>query len=177
MTLDGVRIVPLSPDFDRTTFDCGIPAMNAYLARYASQNEDNHLARTRIAIERQTQRIAGYYTTSFAQVQFDEIPVRGLPKKYPFTVGLLAQLAIDRDFQSHGLGKLLLMDALARFERTDRISAIPAVVLDLREPRLHDYYARFGFVPCGGDLPERMYLLMKTIAKMGLNSNLATSAE
>jgi hypothetical protein len=34
--------------------------------------------------------IAGFYTTGWATVTFSEIPERGLPKKYPFHVGLLA---------------------------------------------------------------------------------------
>lgn len=169
MNTQDVHIIPLSPDVDRAAFDCGIPTMNDYLLRYAGQNEENHLARTRIALDRTTGRIVGYYTTSFAQVSFEHIPARGLPKRYPFTVGLLAQIAIDQRYQGQGWGKLLLFEALARFEQADGISAIPAVVLDLREPRLRAYYARFGFVNCGDTAPERMYLLMKTIAKMGLN--------
>lgn len=170
--MQDTRIVTLSANFDRTTFDCGVPVMNEYLAKYASQNEEHHLTRTRVAMDPATERIIGYYTTGFAQVSFEEIPVRGLPKKYPFTVGLLAQLAVDKALQGQGLGKLLLFDALARFEQADGISAIPAVVLDVRKPSLRHYYAQFGFVNCGGSAPERMYLLMKAISKMGLNPDL-----
>lgn len=172
MSLSDIRIMTLSPDFDRTRFDCGVPSLNEYLAKYARQNEENHLTRTRIALDPAVGCIAGYYTTGFATVTFEEIPERGLPKKYPFTVGLLAQLAVDKDFQGQGLGRLLLFDALARFEQADSLSAIPAVVLDLREPSLRSYYERLGFVNCGSTAPQRMYLLMKTIAKMGLNPDL-----
>lgn len=75
-----IRIVSLLPDIDRMAFDCGVPSMNDYLQKYAGQNEENHLARTRIAIDDASNRVAGYYTTSFAQVSFEQIPVRGLPR-------------------------------------------------------------------------------------------------
>ena len=98
MSLNDIRFAALTPDLDRTAFDCGIPVMNDYLMKYARQNEENHLARTRVALDA-ADRIAGYYTTGFATITFEQIPERGLPKKYPFTVGLLAQLAVDRAFQ------------------------------------------------------------------------------
>lgn len=166
------QIVALSSDLNRVTFDCGVPAMNEYLVKYARQNEENHLTRTRVALDTATSRIAGYYTTGFATVTFEQIPERGLPKRYPFTVGLLAQLAVDRTFQGQHLGRRMLFDALARFEQADSLSAIPAVVLDLRELSLRPYYEQFGFTNCGSTAPQRMYLLMKTIAKMGLNPDL-----
>lgn len=92
-----------------------------------------------------------------------------MPKRYPFQVGLIAQLAVDRRFQGRGLGGVLLLDALSRFEQLDRINPIPAVVLDLREPSLRAFYERYGFVSCGQSAPERMYLMTKTIRRMGIS--------
>jgi GNAT superfamily N-acetyltransferase len=170
-TATDFRIVPLSRDLDRAAFDCGVPHMNEYLQRYALQNEENHLTRTRVALAPDSGQVAGFYTTGWATVTFQEIPERGLPKKYPFHVGLLVQLAVDVRSQGRGLGSLLLLDVLARFELADRINPIPAVVLDLREEALRPFYEKFGFVSCGSSAPQRMYLLMKTIIKMNLSED------
>lgn len=106
------QIVTLTREQDRGAFDCGVPAMNEFLQRYALQNEENHLSRTQVCLIEGTGQIAGFYTTGWSTVQFTEIPQRGMPKRYPFQVGLIAQLAVDRRFQGRGLGGVLLLDAL-----------------------------------------------------------------
>ena len=142
--VDGeVDIVPLARQWNRADFDCGVPAMNDFIQRYALQNEENHLSRTRLATARATAR--------------------------PDISTGTEERRVDRSYQGRGMDGILLLDALARFELLDRINPIPAVVLDLREEALRPSYARYDFVACGESAPNRMYLLMKTIEKLRLN--------
>ena len=142
--VDGeVDIVRLTRQWNRADFDCGVPAMNDFIQRYALQNEENHLSRTCLATARATAR--------------------------PDISTGTEERRVDRSYQGRGMDGILLLDALARFELLDRINPIPAVVLDLREEVLRPFYARYGFVACGESAPNRMYLLMKTIEKLRLN--------
>src|SRR5436190_19694511 len=104
--------VPLDRSHDVSAFDCGQPALNDYLSKYALANQQNRSARTYVALR--GNRVAGYYTLTAGSVQPDTAParvVKGLAK-HPVPIILLARLAIDRQEQGKGLGKVLLNDAL-----------------------------------------------------------------
>jgi hypothetical protein len=45
-------------------FDCGNPALNLYLARYAGQDTRRHYATLFVAVTDDTKKIVGYYALS-----------------------------------------------------------------------------------------------------------------
>ena len=80
----------------------------------------------------------------------------------PVPVMVLGRLAIDRQYQGQGLGRILLRDALLRTLRAAEIAGIRAVLVHaIDEPAAH-FYDAAGFVRS----PVRESLLMITLAQV-----------
>ena len=100
----------------------------------------------------------------------DDLP-EGLVKelnlpRYP-VIGatLIGRLARDLSFKGHGVGELLLIDALKVSLVTSRKIASAGVIVDAKDERAHRFYAEFGFIA----FPEsfkRLFMLMGTIEKL-----------
>lgn len=91
-------------------------------------------------------RVAGYYAVAMASVTQSEAPRRlgrGMPD--PILVILLARLAVDREWQGHGNGGGLLVDALRRSVRGGREFGARAVVVDAIDEAAAEFYGHFGF--------------------------------
>ena len=91
--------VLLTKDHDRNSFDCGVPALNEYLKKFALQNQKKHAARTYVATR--GKRIVAYYSLAYGSVSLEEATqtVRaGLPR-HPIPVILLPRLAVDSNEQ------------------------------------------------------------------------------
>jgi len=76
----------------------------------------------------------------------------------------LGRLAIDKDFQGKGIGRILLIDALKRcFDTSVSIGAF-AVIVDPLDNEAEMFYEKYGFVK----LPDsgKMFLPMKTIKEL-----------
>jgi hypothetical protein len=57
------RVEPLQRDHDRSRFNCGEPALDEYLARFARQNHESGVTRTFVAVcDAEPSRILGYYS-------------------------------------------------------------------------------------------------------------------
>ena len=72
---------------DRAAFDCGQPALNEFLRRYARQSHDLGGAKTFVAVEDgNTSRILGFYTVSPGSLLYARTPAtvrRGLGRHDP----------------------------------------------------------------------------------------------
>lgn len=88
-----------------------------------------------------------------------------LPKSYvSIPTILLGRLAIDKDFQGKGIGKILLIDSLKKcFDTSDSIGAF-AVIVDPLDKDAERFYDKYGFIK----LPDsgKMFLPMKTIKEL-----------
>jgi hypothetical protein len=72
----------LTSDRDRSTFDCGIPALNRYLQEQASQDLRRRLGITFVLLDRsQEDRVAGFYTLAASAVQLADLPPSGGDKR------------------------------------------------------------------------------------------------
>lgn len=69
----------------------------------------------------------------------------GRARRYPMPAVLLARLAVDRDYQGAGIGRLLLLDALRRFERASYDIGFEAVVVDALHEDAACFYLKYGF--------------------------------
>ena len=137
--------VLLTKDHDRNTFDCGVPALNDYLKKYALQNQKKHAARTYVATR--SNRIVGYYTLAYGSLSLEEAPqsVRsGLPR-HPIPMILLARLAVDSSEQGGGLGAALLKDALLRTIQAAEIAGLRAMIVHAKDESAKRFYEKFGF--------------------------------
>lgn len=102
----------------RDSFDCGNETLNLYLKQHLSQNLKQNLIQAYVALEKDSNRILGYYTLSSAAICHADLPTdmaKKLPK-YPIPAILISRLACDkvtREAQSK-LGSKLLIHALAK---------------------------------------------------------------
>ncbi len=115
-------------------------------------------------------RIAGYYTLSA-----DNIDARDLPEgmvaqlnlpRYPYIgATLIGRLARDLAYKGHGVGELLLVDALKKSLAMSRDIASAAVVVDAKDEKAHRFYLDFGFIPFPDSQKKRLFLPMATVEK------------
>lgn len=154
--------VPLTSSHAVAAFDCGEPALNDYLRKYAFQNHQNRAARTYVTV--QEDRVVGYYTLAAGSVSRANVPPRvakGLAN-YPIPVVLLARLAVDRKEQGKGLGAGLLKDALLRASQAADIVGCRAVLVHAKDQAAKAFYQKFGLEPSPVD-ELHLYLLTKDI--------------
>ena len=139
--------VLLTKDHDRKSFDCGVPALNEYLARYALQNQKKHAARTYVATR--GSRVVGYYSLAYGSVSLDEAPqsVKSGLARHPIPVILLARLAVDSTEQGSGLGVALLKDALLRTVQAAAIAGLRAMLVHAKDNSAKRFYEKYGFEP------------------------------
>lgn len=163
----GFRIERIRKDHDRSDFDCGDPAMNAYLHRYGRQNDTKETSRTFVAIRDGELKVLGYYTLSASSISFQTLPPsarRGLAR-YPIPVAHLGRLAIDRSVQGQGLGSALLIDALRRIARVSADMAVFAVEVIALHENARDFYLKYGFEPLDDDRLH-LYLPIQTVHEL-----------
>ncbi len=162
-------IEPLGSHHDRTAFSCGEPALDSYLQRQASQDVRRRVAQVFVTIGDTPGKIAGYYSLSAASFAKDELPpalAKRLPH-YPVPAAVLGRLAIDRESQGHGLGEVLLLDAIRRVVRASTAVAVYAIIVDAKNERARAFYERYGFRAFAGE-PRRLFLPLETFEKLGL---------
>jgi GNAT superfamily N-acetyltransferase len=162
--------IPLESGHDVAAFDCGVPALNQYLKKYALPNQQGQSARTYVATR--AERVVGYYTLTAGSARREETPARvakGLAA-HPVPVVLLARLAVDASEKGKGLGAGLLKDALLRAAAAAEIIGCRAVMVHAKDEGARTFYQRFGFEPSPSD-PFHLFLLMKDLrASLGISS-------
>lgn len=161
-------IIPLDPKRDRKDFECGKGLLDNYFHKQVSQDVKRKLSVCFTIIDEDSNSIAGYYTLSSNSISNSLIPEsyrKKLPNSYSsIPTMLIGRLAIDKNFQRKGIGKLLLIDALKRcFDTSDTIGAF-AVIVDPLDTEAENFYGKYGFIK----LPDsgKMFLPMKTIKSL-----------
>lgn len=152
-----IRIELLTGQHNRTTFDCGEPSLNDWLARMALQQQTKNVARTRVVVdEAAPTQILGYYALSAHEIDTGRVPnARKLPRRLACV--LLGRLAVDNSAQGRGLGRHLLIDAIARTRTTIEEAAGIGLVVDALHERAAQFYRGFGFEGFK-DEPLRLFL-------------------
>jgi len=159
---------PLNAKHDRNSFSCGKDLLDNYFWRQAKQDVKRKLSACFVLIDKETDKIYGYYTLSGNSISNELIPEtfkKKLPRSYDsIPTILLGRLAIDKDFQGKGIGKLLLIDSLKRcFDTSDSIGVF-AVIVDPLDLEAERFYDKYGFIK----LPDsgKMFLPVKTINEL-----------
>ncbi len=156
----------LDKSFDRTKFDCSVPALNAFLATQARQSQSKGFNKTYVAIlEGDTGKVVqGYYSISMGQIDLSALPERQrkfLPK-HPVPIGRLGRLAVDRLMQGHGLGRELLVNALKRIRDASQTIGAYAVIVDAKDESAKKFYEKYGFITLADD-PMSLFLPIESI--------------
>ena len=157
-----VRIEPLAPRHDRTSFRCGNDSLDRYIREQASQDVRRGLASVFVAVmPEQPERILGYLTLSATSVAASDLPpdaAKRLPR-YPIPAALLGRLAVDQGFARRGLGGILVADAVKKAMEAAATVAITVVVVDPIDERARAFYSAFGFRRLEGP-QRRMFLAL-----------------
>ena len=152
---------------DRKSFDCGEPALNEYLRKFARQNHESGGAKTFVAIDSAAPTaILGYYTLSPASVDYARTPAvlrRGLGR-YEVPVFRLGRLAVAVTVQGRALGAGLLLAAGRRCLAVSAEVGGVALLIDAKSERVAHWYEGFGAVRLA-DAPLTLVLPLKTIAE------------
>jgi len=166
------RIERLNPaQHDRAAFDCGTISLNTFLRQYARQFQERNLGITWVAVGNDDPgKILGYYTMSAGALAPDVLPNEriGLPQ---VSIILLGRIAVDRNAQGRGLGRLLLLHALHHALYFSSSIGTYAVVVDALDEKAVGFYEQYGFHPLP-DHPFRLYLSMHEIARLPLQQML-----
>jgi hypothetical protein len=163
--MSGLRTEALGAAHDRSVFHCGVPELDDYLVRQASQDVRRRVAAVFVLVrEDEPGRILGYYTLSSFAVRTTGLPddvCRKLPR-YPTTPAtLIGRLA--RDTGEPGIGGLLLADALKRILASANEVASALVVVEAKDETASAFYRTHDFIPFE-DSPRKLFLPMRTIS-------------
>ena len=175
MDLAAIRIGPLGPEHDRSTFSCGVPALDRYLLEQAGQDARRRVAAPFVA-STDGMKVLGFYTLSATSIQLADIPVvlaKKLPRYPRLPATLLGRLATDLSARGIGLGRLLLVDAIARAVRSEIASF--ALVLDAKDENAAAFYERESFIRLPGT-PIRLLRRMDDLAALVGGSRSGASA-
>jgi GNAT superfamily N-acetyltransferase len=150
---------------DRAGFHCGETSLDDYIRKQARQDVKRRISRVFVATQSgEPSTIVGYYTLSTLSIELSELPetlARKLPR-HPIPAALLGRLAVSQAAQGHGIGGMLLADALKRTLVVSDEIAIYAMVVDAIDEGAQRFYEQYGFAPLGAG-SRRWFLPLKGI--------------
>lgn len=159
---------PLDSKHCKENFSCGKDLLDNYFWKQAKQDVKRKLSACFVLVDKEANRISGYYTLSSNSISHNLIPdsfKKKLPKSYlSLPTILLGRLAIDKDYQGKGIGKILLIDSLKRCFHTSISLGVFAVIVDPLDKEAEIFYDKYGFTK----LPDskKMFIPMKTINEL-----------
>lgn len=153
----------LTSAHDRTGFESGAGELDEWLAKYSWQNQRANNATTYVSTF--GGRVVGYYAITVAGYERSAAP-EAIAKKAPQTVPcfLLARLAVDLEWQGHGLGWGLLRDSIMRALTLSQSVAAPALLVHARDDAARAFYLHHAEFLQSPIEPLHLFLPMKAIA-------------
>lgn len=159
--------VPIAKGHVPDDFDCGKPALNDWLKKYALESDAAGAARVFVTTEDET-HVVGYYALAGADVEPSAATARLAKKHRNISVVLLARLAVDTDHQSKGVGRSLLRHAMERSVIAAESIGLRAILVHAKDEEARGWYEKYGFEPSPTD-PLHLILLMKDVrATLGI---------
>lgn len=144
-------------------FDCGEPALNEFLKRYARQQAKRDFSRAYVAVADDGAGILGFHALSTGGIDFKNWPSGLRLPRYP--VARIGWLAVDVRAQGNGAGAALLDHALRLSAAMAGQVDLHAVVVDAKHAKAAAFYARYGFQPFH-DGDTGMFLMMWVIRRL-----------
>lgn len=157
-----VLITSLTPQHDKTLFDCGKPLLNMWLQQTASQHHSKRLSQTSVLIEpEQPNKILAYYALNIRGLIAPETLPHSLGNRLPLNAPALTigRLAVDLAAQKKGYGEILLVNAMANAKAASDIVGGTFLFVDAIDDQAASFYARYGFA----SLPDSPLILVMPI--------------
>lgn len=159
-------IEPLSGSHDRTTFSCGVLALDRYLSEQANQDIKRRVSNCFVAVDGNGGAVAGYYTLAASSVPIASLPedlTKRLPRYPVLPAILIGRLAVDTRYQGRQVGTALIVDAFRR-----SVQAAPAsfaLIVDAKDDQAAAFYRKHGFMPFESR-PLSLFLPIATALKL-----------
>lgn len=144
-------------------FDCGSPALNQFLQRYAFVNQKANSAQTYVCCVEGA--VVGYYNLVVGSVEPEAARVLKGLARHPVPVMILARLAVDQRHQRKGLGQALLKDALLRTAQAADIAGIRALLVHAKDEAARQWYESWEFEPGPTDA-FHLFLMLKDLKSL-----------
>jgi GNAT superfamily N-acetyltransferase len=145
---------------DRASFQCGEPALDDFLQKYAAQQNAKGINTGFVLVDpSQPSQILGFYTLSAGQIDaqhLSDADRKNLPR-YPIPCFRMGRLARHRDHRGDGLGEILVGCAVDRCLQARRLVGAYALLVDAKDDKAKSFYERYGFTACK-DAPLTLYL-------------------
>lgn len=135
---------------DRIKFSCGVPVLDTYLQRYASQNYRDGDSTTHVVVDTEDRsRILGYVTLSTASLNLAQINCEELHKfrRNPVPAIRVCRLAVSTEHQNRKIGSSLLGYAVLKSRSLRDIAGVRVLLVDAKNEQVACFYKRFGFKP------------------------------
>ncbi len=161
---------------DRDAFDSGEAELNHFLKQSAAKHMETGISRTLVLPSSSPrlngkQAICAFYTVTVSAISRENLPTqyaRKLPF-YPVPIFLIAQLAVDLQYQGSGLGKMTLVKALQFLWTVNMNMKAFAVVVDCLNQKAENFYLKYGFEElCQHNGKTRMFIPLKTVGQLFL---------
>jgi predicted GNAT family N-acyltransferase len=159
------RLEILGAGHDRGSFSCGVDALDTYVRSQASQDMRRLASACYVAVEEQSEKLAGYYTLAASGVPLTDLPpalAKRLPRYPSVPVARVGRLAVDRAFHGQKLGGALLADAALRALRSE--VAVFALVVDAKDVSAEAFYRHHGFETYGSQ-PRQLVVPLSRFGK------------
>ena len=151
---------------DRSSFRCGNDRIDKYFREIVTQDVKRGYVKCFVAVEVETDRLAGFYTLTANGILLTEIPDE-LKKKMPryptVPVVLISWLGRHVDFKGQGLGDVLMFDAIKAI--VTAVVGSHAIIVDAIDDDAMKFYRGYGFVSLSPDSPRRMFIPVATALK------------
>jgi GNAT superfamily N-acetyltransferase len=141
---------PITSAHDLSQFDCGVASLNDWLKKRALKNQDIYSATNVVCINKQ---VIAYYTLAYGSVNHEEVTRkirRNAPDKIP--VMILCRLAVDKNWQTKGLGKHLLKQVFLKTIDASAIAGLRGLLVHAIDENAKAFYQHYGFLECPVDL-------------------------
>jgi GNAT superfamily N-acetyltransferase len=158
------RIELLAAHHRRDGFDCGEPALNAFLQHQAGQLGKKGFGKTYVALAEDGVQVLGYVSLSAGQVETQRLPAHLKLLRYPAPVLRMGRLGVDLRSQGAGVGRQLMSFALQLALEFSQAVGIYAVLVDAKNEQVQGYYQSLGFMPTLDD-PLCLFLPVATLQK------------
>jgi GNAT superfamily N-acetyltransferase len=145
---------------DRANFQCGEPALDEYLRKYAVQQSAKGIGSVFVLVDSaQPRKILGFYTLSAAQLgvaQLSDAERKKLPR-YPVPCFRMGRLARSIEHSAAGIGGMLVGLAVDRCLKARAHVGAYALLVDAKNEKAKAFYQHYGFTVCV-DSPMTLYL-------------------
>lgn len=166
LDLDTISIEPIRSRLGRLPRFCGYPEIDRWIERKAYSDHTDGSRRVFCAYEAGSDEPCGFYSL-LMEVARAARPqaIAGVRLTDPFPSLGIGYLAVRRDLQRKGLGRLMLADALTKAVALTETVSFPAITLRAAEPWLVDYYAQYLFIPYDRADPQRMLIPTRALVE------------